>query len=457
MVSEIKERYKSNIKMNIAIIGTGNVGLITGACLAHVGNSVMCYDVNKKKIDNLKDGKIDLYEPGLDKIVLQNLDSNLFFTNSIKNTIENSDIIFLTVGTPMNSDGSTNMDYIYSAAKDIGVHINSKKIIVTKSTIPIGETYKIKNIITSIIKDRDVEINFDVANNPEFLKEGKGVSDFMSPDRIVVGVDNELVKKIFVDLYRPFSINHEKLIFMDINSSELTKYVSNAMLATKISFINEISILAETLGADINDVRKGIGSDSRIGYSYIYPSIGYGGSCFKKDLNSMINFSQKHNLDLKIIKSVEETNQYQKQYFLDKILQRFGGGKTMKNKVFTIWGLSFKPGTSDVRGAVSIYIINQILKHKGIVNLYDPKAINNIKEIFKDTESVNYFNDKYEAVNSSDALILLTEWPEFRSPNFNLMKEKLNNDLIFDGRNQYDKLYMKSLGFEYYQIGVKKI
>ena len=443
--------------MNIAIIGTGNVGLITGACLAQVGNHIICHDIDLKKIDSLKKGKIDIYDSGLDKLVLQNLDSNLFFSNNIKKTVESSDIIFLTVGTPMNSDGSTNMDYIYAAANDLGTYIDSKKLIVTKSTIPVGETHKIRDIIDLKIKDRNKNISFDVANNPEFLKEGRGVDDFMSPDRIIVGVDDKSLEKIFIDLYRPFSVNHEKLIFMDIKSSELTKYVSNAMLATKISFMNEMSILAESLGADINNVRKGVGSDSRIGYSYIYPSIGYGGSCFKKDLNSMINFSKKHNFDLNIIKSVEKTNEYQKEYFLNKILQRFNNGKAIKNKVFTIWGLSFKPGTNDVRGAVSIYIINQILSNGGIINLYDPKAMDNIKKIFSDNKSINYFKDKYKAVDSADALILLTEWPEFRSPDFNLLKQKLNNTLVFDGRNQYDKFYMKSLGFEYYQIGVESL
>jgi len=443
--------------MNIAIIGTGNVGLITGACLAQVGNHVICYDIDLKKIDSLKEGNIDIYDSGLDKLVLQNLDSNLFFSNNIKKTVESSDIIFLTVGTPMNSDGSTNMDYIYAAANDLGTYIDSKKLIITKSTIPVGETHEIKDIIDSKIKGMGKKISFDIANNPEFLKEGRGVDDFMSPDRIIVGVDDKSLEKIFTDLYRPFSINHEKLIFMDIKSSELTKYASNAMLATKISFMNEMSILAESLGADINNVRRGIGSDSRIGYSYIYPSIGYGGSCFKKDLNSMINFSKKHNFDLNIIKSVEKTNKYQKEYFLNKILQRFNAGKAIKNKVFTIWGLSFKPGTNDVRGAVSIYIINQILTNGGILNLYDPKAIDDIKEIFKNNKSINYFNDKYKAVDSSDALILLTEWPEFRSPDFNLLKQKLNNALVFDGRNQYDKFHMKSLGFEYHQIGVENL
>ena len=443
--------------MNIAIIGTGNVGLITGACLAHVGNHVICHDINLKKINNLKNGIIDIYDPGLDKLVSQNLDINLFFSNNIKKTVESANIIFLTVGTPMNLDGSTNMDFIYSAANKIGAYIDSKKLIVTKSTIPVGETYKIKNIIDGKIKDRGKEICIDIANNPEFLKEGKGVDDFMSPDRIIVGVDDSSVQKTFINLYRPFSINHEKLIFMDIKSSELTKYVANAMLATKISFMNEMSILAENVGADINEVRRGIGSDNRIGYSYIYPSIGYGGSCFKKDLNSMIDFSNKINHDLSIIKSVEKTNLRQKKYFLNKILQRFNNGESMKNKIFSIWGLSFKPGTNDIRGAVSIYIINHIIKNKGIVHLYDPKAMDNIKEIFQGNGSVVFFEDKYKASKSADALILLTEWPEFRSPDFQLLKEKLNSAIIFDGRNQFDRYQMKKLGFEYHQIGAQTL
>ena len=440
--------------MNIAIIGTGNVGLITGACLSDVGNKVFCFDIDSEKIENLKNGNVQIYESGLNRLVNKNLNVNLFFSHNLESVVSDSDIIFLTVGTPMNQSGGTNMDCIYNAAMQIGSCINNKKLIITKSTIPVGETYNIRKIISKEINKRKVDIKFDVANNPEFLKEGKGINDFMSPDRIVVGIDDGELKSLFINLYRPFSVNHEKLIFMDIKSSELTKYAANAMLATRISFINELSILAEKTGADINSIRRGIGSDRRIGYNYIYPSVGYGGSCFEKDLNSMIYVSKKFNCNLGIIKSVEDANLNQRDYFINKIIRKFDNGDSIRGKTFTIWGLSFKPGTSDVRGSVSIYIINKIIEMEGKLHLYDPKASDNIKNIFKKQDRINYFNDKYEATKSSDALILLTEWPEFRSPDFSILKRNLNKPLIFDGRNQYDKYMINSLGFEYHQIGV---
>ena len=438
--------------MNIAIIGSGNVGLITGACFADVGNKVICYDIDADKIQKFNDGKIDIYESGLNRLINKNLNSSLFFSEDINHTVRQSDIIFLTVGTPMGKSGETNMEYMYSAAEDVGSSLKSSKLIVTKSTIPVGETYKVKQIIQKHIIGNNVE--FNIANNPEFLKEGKGISDFMSPDRIVVGIDDPELMEVFSNLYRPFSVNHEKLIFMDILSSELTKYAANAMLATRISFMNELSILAEKSGADINNVRKGIGSDERIGYDYIYPSVGYGGSCFTKDLNSIIDFSEKLNCDLKIIKSVEKANLKQRDYFLNKIIRRFGGEGAIKGKVFSIWGLSFKPGTNDIRGAISIYIIDEILRLGGSLNLYDPKASENIKNLFNDTEDITFFDDKYEAVKCAEALILLTEWPEFRSPDFSLLKTNLKQPLIFDGKNQFDKYHMKDIGFEYHQIGV---
>ena len=443
--------------MNIAIIGSGNVGLITGACLADVGNKVICYDIDSDKIQNLHKGIVDVYEHGLERLVNKNLNKNLFFRTDIENILSVSDVVFLTVGTPMSENGETDMKYIYSAAEQIGDLINNEILIITKSTIPVGETYKIEKIIQDKINSRKVDVKFSIANNPEFLKEGKGISDFMSPDRIIVGVDDGDLKNIFESIYRPFSVNHQKLIFMDILSSELTKYAANAMLATKISFMNEMSILAEKTGADINSIRKGIGSDERIGYNYIYPSIGYGGSCFKKDLNSMMNFSKKYNYELSIAKSVEQVNINQRDYFLNKIINKFGSVKAIANKKIAIWGLSFKPGTSDVRGSVSIYIISKIMSMKGKLNLYDPKANQNIKNIFTNNSNLIFFNDKYKATESADVLVLLTEWPEFRSPDFNLLKNNLNMPVIFDGRNQFDKHMMKDLGFEYYQIGVPVI
>ena len=441
--------------MNIGIIGAGNVGLITGACFADVGNNVFCYDIDLEKIKNLNKGIVDIYEVGLDSLVNKNLNSSLFFENNISRIMSKCDIVFLTVGTPMSDSGETNMDYIYKASDLIGDNINDRKIIITKSTVPVGQTHEIQKRIQRKINNRKVNVEFEIANNPEFLKEGKGISDFMSPDRVIVGIDSDNLKNVFESLYRPFSVNHEKLIFMDVLSSELTKYTSNAMLATKISFMNEISILAEKVGADINDVRKGIGSDQRIGYSYIYPSVGYGGSCFKKDLNSMIDFSDKLGHSLEIIRAVEKVNLNQRDYFLNKIIDEF------KNKIsgrkFAVWGLSFKPGTNDVRESVSIYLISKILSLSGKLNLYDPKANNNIKNLFYEADSLNYFDDKYKATESADALILLTEWPEFRSPDFNLLKNNLNNPVIFDGRNQFNKNDMRKRGFKYFQIGVPVI
>ena len=440
--------------MNIGIIGSGNVGLITGACFADVGNSVFCYDIDLDKIKNLNEGIVDIYEVGLARLINKNLNSSIFFENHIDGLMSKCDIIFLTVGTPMSDSGETNMDYIYKAAELIGEKINDKKIIITKSTIPVGQTHEIKKIIQKKIDNRKVSVEFEIANNPEFLKEGKGISDFMSPDRIIIGIDNDNLKNTFESLYRPFSVNHEKLIFMDVLSSELTKYAANAMLATKISFMNEISILAEKAGADINNIRKGIGSDQRIGYNYIYPSVGYGGSCFKKDLNSMVKFSEKLNHSLDIVKAVEKVNLNQKKYFISKIVNEFEDKGKIAGKKFAVWGLSFKPGTNDVRESVSIYLINKILSLNGKLNVYDPKANKNIHDIFIDTEGLNYFDDKYQATESADALILLTEWPEFRSPDFNLLIKNLKNPIVFDGRNQFNKYDMKKKGFKYFQIGV---
>jgi len=442
--------------MNITIIGTGYVGLTTGACLAQVGNKVICLDINKEKIRNLKKGFIPIYEPNLQKIVLDGIrNKNISFSTNYKSSIEQSRIIFITVGTPMSSDGKANLEYIFSAAKDIGKYINKKKIIITKSTVPVGTTLEVKKIINKEIKKRNQKIEFDIANNPEFLKEGKAIQDFMSPDRIIVGVENSKIKKTLKSLYKPFSINHEKLIFMDISSSELTKYAANAMLATKISFINEMSIIAEKFGADINKVRIGIGSDKRIGYNFIYPSIGYGGSCFPKDISSLIKISNSKGYIPKIINAVKEVNENQKKYFIKKIFKRFCIGKNnLKGLQFGIWGLSFKPGTDDMREAPSVYIIKKLIEKGAVVKVYDPRAMENAKlNYFNDAPSIVYCKKNVDVLNNSDALILLTEWQEFRSPSLNLLKLKLKQPIIFDGRNQYNKSELNKSGFEYYQIG----
>ena len=446
--------------MKITVIGTGYVGLVTGTCFAHMGNKVTCLDIDKEKIDNLSKGIVPIFEPGLEKIVKQSINNNaLSFSSNTKESIIKSDIIFIAVGTPMYDDGSSNLEYVYKASEDIGRYLDSHKIIITKSTIPVGTTNKIKNIILKKINSRVENLSFDICNNPEFLKEGKAVDDFMSPDRIIIGIENEKLKNILLELYKPFSINHKKIIFMDILSSEFTKYASNAMLATKISFINEMAIIADKVGADINEVRVGIGSDSRIGYSFIYPSVGYGGSCFPKDIYSILNFSKKKGYEPNILRAVNEVNKNQKKYFFNKILNRFSSKDYNFNSMkFAIWGLAFKPGTDDMRESPSIYFVKNIIKLGGVVSVYDPKAMNNAKNnYFKDIKNINYCNNKMEALTDCDALILVTEWPEFRSIDFKEMISIMKNPILFDGRNQFDKYDMKKNGIEYHQIGVNSI
>ena len=441
--------------MNLTIIGTGYVGLVTGACFSEMGNNVICADIDKNKIKMLKKGETPIYENGLSKLIKKGVQNGLLkFTTDLKKSIKNSNIIFITVGTPQNDDGSSDLKFVENVAVSIGKFINEYKIIVTKSTIPVGTTKKVKSIINHEIKKRKIKLDFDIANNPEFLKEGKAVDDFLYPDRIIVGIKNDKIKKVFRNLYKPFSLNYKKLIFMDIESSELTKYASNAMLATKISFMNEMSIIAEKVDANINLVREGIGSDPRIGYSFIYPSVGYGGSCFPKDVQSIINFSNKNGYFPSIINAVHEVNLNQKKYFFNKILKRFSIKNSLSGLQFGIWGLSFKPGTDDMRESASIYIINEIVKLGGSVKVFDPKAMKNAKKYyFQNLNSVYYCKDKYDALNGSSALVLLTEWPEFRSPDFKIIKERLKIPLIFDGRNQYSEREMIKMKFEYYQIG----
>lgn len=442
--------------MKITIIGTGYVGLVTGACFAYMGNKVTCLDLDQRKIDVLNNGKIPIYEPGLMKIIKQGIKNNcLNFSSDSKKSIQKSDLIFLAVGTPMNDNGSTNLNYIFSAAEDIGNYINSYKIIVTKSTIPVGTTLKIKNIILDKIKSKKANINFDICNNPEFLKEGKAVDDFMAPDRIVIGLENQKIKNTLRELYKPFSMKYNKIFFMDILSSEFTKYAANAMLATKISFINEMAVIAEAVGADINEVRHGIGSDSRIGYNFIYPSVGYGGSCFPKDIHSILHFSKNNGHKPKILEAVNSVNNQQKKYFFDKILNRFSKVKNMR---FGIWGLSFKPGTDDMRESASIYFVENLVKLGARIQVYDPKAMENAKKYyFNELSNIVYCDNRIDVLKDIDALILLTEWPEFRTLNFDEMKKLMRQNILFDGRNQFDKHEMKNNKIEYHQIGVKTL
>ncbi len=440
--------------MKIAVIGTGYVGLVTGTCFAEMGNSVICVDIDEKKIENLKNGVIPIYEPGLENMVLKNYKTKtLNFTTNIKEALRDADMVFIAVGTPMKEDGSADLHYVLAVAKDIGKYIDHYLVVVDKSTVPVGTADKVRDVINIEIAKREEIISFDVVSNPEFLKEGAAIADFMKPDRVVIGADSDKAMEIMKELYRPFTLNHERFIGMDVRSAELTKYAANAMLATKISFMNEMSQIAQRVGADINMVRHGIGSDSRIGYSFIYPGCGYGGSCFPKDVNALEKIAKDVGYKPKIIPAVEEVNAVQKFVLAERIIQRFGND--LRDKTFGIWGLSFKPGTDDMREAPSIVIIKELIKKGAKIKAYDPKAMRDAKEFWLKDVDIEYADNKYDAIIDTDALVLITEWKEFRSPDFAKIGKKLKTPVIFDGRNQYDKKRLKSMGFEYYQIGVK--
>ncbi len=439
--------------MNIAVVGTGYVGLVTGACFAEMGNRVICVDIDEKKVNNLKNGIIPIYEPGLEGIVLKNVKSgDLTFTTKIEEALKKASICFIAVGTPMGEDGSADLQYVLAVAKSIGQHMDKHMYIIDKSTVPVGTADKVRATVAQALKERGSDLTFDVISNPEFLKEGAAVGDFMKPDRVVVGADNEKALDTMRELYAPFTVNHERFIDMDIRSAEMTKYAANAMLATKISFINEMSRICEKVGADVNKVRKGIGSDSRIGYSFIYPGCGYGGSCFPKDVQALIKTAQNNGYEPKILSAVEEVNYAQKKVISEKVINRFG--EDLTGMTFAVWGLSFKPETDDMREAASITIINELTKRGAKVRAYDPKAAHEAQECYlKGNTSVEYVDSKYLAVKGADAMILITEWKEFRSPDFDEIQKSLKNPVIFDGRNQYNKDRMSEMGFEYYQIG----
>ncbi len=443
--------------MKLSMVGTGYVGLVTGTCFAEMGNDVICVDVDNEKIENLKKGIIPIYEPGLERLVKKNYKKGtLDFTTDIKRAIDNSNIIFIAVGTPQSEDGSADLQYVLNVAKDIGKHMSHDMIVVDKSTVPVGTADLVKETIEVELKNRypnGVPFEFDVVSNPEFLKEGDAVSDFMKPDRVVVGANSEKSLNIMKELYRPFTMNHERFIAMDVRSAEMTKYAANAMLATKISFMNEIANICELVGADVNMVRVGIGSDKRIGYHFIYPGIGWGGSCFPKDVKALEKIALENGYEPKIIKAVSEVNARQKRKLVDKIIDRFGND--LESKVFALWGLAFKPQTDDMREAPSIAIIKELVSKGAKIKAYDPEAMENAKNFWlKDTDNVEYFDNKYDTLNESDAMLLVTEWKEFRSPDFYEIKKRLKNPIIFDGRNQYNKELLKEFGFEYYQIGV---
>lgn len=440
--------------MKISVIGTGYVGLVTGTCFAQMGNSVTCVDIDEAKIEALKKGVIPIYEPGLTQMVLENYErGTLNFTTNASEAIANSNIIFIAVGTPMGEDGSADLQYVLAVAKSIGESIAQYSVIVDKSTVPVGTAEKVKSVIQEALDNRGAQIGFDVVSNPEFLKEGAAIKDFMHPDRVVVGANSDEAMALMHDLYAPFMKTRDRFIAMDIRSAEMTKYAANAMLATKISFMNEISNVCERVGADVNQVRNGIGSDSRIGYSFIYPGCGYGGSCFPKDVQALIKSAEDHDYTPKILNAVEAVNEEQKHLISQKVLRRFGNDLT--GKTFALWGLSFKPGTDDMREASAITIINELTAAGATIQAYDPKAMDEAKmHYLKGNENVRYGESKYEVLKDADALILVTEWQEFRSPDFDELKMRLRFAVLFDGRNQFRKERMQELGFEYFQIGV---
>ena len=439
--------------MKVGVIGSGYVGLVAAACFAEMGNKVICVDVDDKKISDLKEGKVPIYEPGIESLVFDNQKrGTLFFTTNIIEALDESTIVFIAVGTPMGDDGSADLKYVLQVAEEIGNNMSHHLIVVDKSTVPVGTADLVKDKIQESLNNRDCNLSFDVVSNPEFLKEGAAIDDFMRPDRVVVGADNEESLEAMKQLYAPFTFNHDRFIGMDIRSAEMTKYAANAMLATKISFINEMANICEHVGADINQVRIGIGSDKRIGYQFIYPGCGYGGSCFPKDVKALINIADNSGYNAELISSVEKVNNRQKRILFKKIVDRFG--TDLKGMKFAIWGLSFKPGTDDMREAPSINLIKSITESGGMVAAYDPKAIEQAK-FYLDGIDLEYHIDKYTALESVDAVVLVTEWKEFRSPDFQKMSQLMKSKVLIDGRNQFTFEQIKKHGFEYYQIGVK--
>ncbi|MBE7688668.1 UDP-glucose dehydrogenase family protein [Tenacibaculum finnmarkense] len=441
--------------MNIAVIGSGYVGLVSGACFSEMGNKVTCVDIDQNKIDKLHQGIIPIYEPGLEKMVLKNVaQKNLFFTTNLEEVINDVAIVFIAVGTPMGDDGSADLQYVLSVAKEIGAKMTKRLVVVDKSTVPIGTADKVRATIQKELDVRALDITFDVVSNPEFLKEGDAISDFMKPDRVVIGAETAYAFDRMKELYSPFFRTHERFITMDIRSAEMTKYAANAMLATKISFMNEIANICEKVGADVNNVRVGIGSDSRIGYSFIYPGAGYGGSCFPKDVKALKKIAEENGYDAQLITSVEEVNNRQKFVIAEKIIKRFG--ENLSGLTFALWGLAFKPGTDDMRESPAIYVVKELMKRGAKIKAYDPKAMQEAQHFYlKDVEGVSYFESKYDVLKKATALIMLTEWKEFRSPDFTEIKQQLSFPVIFDGRNQYNAFNLEEKGFEYYQIGKK--
>ncbi|NDV64963.1 UDP-glucose/GDP-mannose dehydrogenase family protein [Bacteroides sp. 224] len=439
--------------MNIAIVGTGYVGLVTGTCFSEMGVHVTCIDVLEEKINNLKKGILPIYEPSLDEMVMRNHQAGrLNFTTDLTSCLDDVEIVFSAVGTPPDEDGSADLKYVLEVARSIGKHLNKYILVVTKSTVPVGTAQKVKATIQEELDKRGVSVKFDVASNPEFLKEGDAIDDFMKPDRVVVGVDSEKAKELMGKLYKPFMMNNYRLIFTDVPSAEMIKYAANSMLATRISFMNDIANLCELVGADVNMVRKGIGADTRIGHKFLYPGCGYGGSCFPKDVKALIKTAEREGYSMKVLNAVEEVNEKQKRILFQKLLQYFKGN--LRGKRFALWGLAFKPETDDMREAPSLVLIDMMVNAGAIVKVYDPIAMNECKR--KIGEIVEYASCMYDAVLDADALILVTEWKEFRLPSWGVIKRTMNTPLILDGRNIYDEKELKDLGFKYSGIGKNK-
>ena len=438
--------------MKITVIGTGYVGLVSGTCMAEVGNDVLCLDIDPAKIKILEDGGIPIHEPGLLEMVRRNVAAGrLKFTTNIKEAVEFGDVQFIAVGTPPDEDGSADLQYVVAAARNIGKHMTHYKVIVDKSTVPVGTADKVKAAIAEELASRQADIAYSVVSNPEFLKEGAAVEDFMRPDRIVIGAEDEVSKDIMRALYAPFQRKHERLVMMDMRSAELTKYAANAMLATRISFMNELANLAEILGADIESVRKGIGSDPRIGYDFLYSGCGYGGSCFPKDVKALISTGSHHGYDLKVLNAVEAANDLQKQVLTQKIKKHFGAN--LAGKHFAVWGLAFKPNTDDMREATSRVLIHDLLEAGATVAAYDPVAMPEAKRIFNGVHGLSFAETPIHALNNADALVIVTEWKEFRSPDFSQLKQKIKEKIIFDGRNLFDPQALKNTGIVYHSIG----
>ena len=438
--------------MRIAVIGTGYVGLVSGTCFAEMGNKVTCVDVNTEKIEKLKQGVIPIYEPGLEEMVQSNLAKTLFFTTDLAEAIKDAEIAFIAVGTPMGDDGSADLQYVLSVAQAIGETMQGELIVVDKSTVPVGTADKVRTTVQAALDKRGVSYKFHVVSNPEFLKEGKAIEDFMKPDRVVIGADSEFAFKKMKELYSPFYIQNDRMITMDIRSAEMTKYAANTMLATKISFMNEIANICERVGADVNKVRLGIGSDTRIGYSFIYPGCGYGGSCFPKDVLALKKLAEEVDYKAELIESVDNVNNRQKYVIAHKVIKKYG--EDLSGKTFAVWGLAFKPETDDMREAPSIYIIKELIKRGAKIQAYDPKAVYEAKSFYLKDYDIEYVDSKYEALKGANALLLLTEWKEFRSPDFEEIGKLLLEKVIFDGRNQYNAFDLPNKGFEYIQIGV---